>query len=123
MNVQRSPSLSVVVNVVDGHGDHNATASAITSPREFPGKISRTGPQMDPHQAHREWPGLWSEFLNTAFAGPLMVERICMQFHVNERTVRNWLKGQGGCNGRHVRVAMDYDPQAAMQTLFHMAAE
>lgn len=87
------------------------------------GEKSEQGGSLDPYQAHIEWPSLWAEFLRRAFAGPMMSERIALAFQVSERTARKWLNGQGGCNGRHVRVAVDLDREAAMQTLFHMAAE
>ena len=122
MSVHSGQPTSIVININDGHRGHSAATDAAMSPRVSAGEnFQNVG--ADPHQAHREWPKLWANFLRTSFAGPMMVERICLQFAVNERTVRNWLKGEGGCNGRHVLVAMQHDSATAMDTLFHMAAE
>lgn len=73
---------------------------------------------VDPHQAHLAWPELWAGYLKAAFAGAQMIERIALTFQVSDRCVRKWLSGKGGCNGRHVRVAMDRDRDLALQYLF-----
>lgn len=114
---------SVVVYVNGSPYDHPAHLQVVPPSGDLPEPAAKNPAAMDPYRAHLEWPAMWSDYLHGAFAGPMKSERIAVAFQVSERTARKWLTGEGGCNGRHVRVAMDYDRPRAMRTLFDMAAE
>lgn len=78
------------------------------------GEIAARPARIDPDRLLAAFPILWGRFIRANFHN---LRQVMLAFGVSERTARSWWAGDGGCNGRHVFIAMGLYPRQLAQML------